>query len=227
MTMIKKYWFYQQAILYVLLIILNSCDKDKPPVPTGEQVTDIDGNVYNTITIGSQVWMVEDLKVTKYNDGTTIPYITDNNDWGNNTTGAYTCYNNDKTRNKLYNWFAVNTGKLAPAGWHVSTHEDWTILTNFLGGEDVAGGKLKESGAVHWGSPNIGGSNESGFTALPGGFRFGDGTFSSFGDGGYWWTATDFDALNAWSHYIFSNGSSIKRGHYDKRGGYSIRCIKD
>jgi uncharacterized protein (TIGR02145 family) len=127
----------------------------------------------------------------------------------------------------LYNWYAVNTGKLAPAGWHVATDEDWTTLTDYLGGENVAGGKLKETGSVRWDSPNTGATNESGFTALPGGFRKGDGTFSSFGGGGYWWSSTEFDALNSWARYIFWSGSIIYRGHYDKREGHSVRCVKD
>jgi uncharacterized protein (TIGR02145 family) len=171
--------------------------------------------------------MAEDLKVSKYNDGTTLPNITDKNAWQNSSTGACCWYNNEKSWGTLYNWYAVNTGNLAPSGWHIPTHEDWTTLTTYLGGENVAGGKLKETGSVRWDSPNNGATNESNFTALPGGFRKGDGTFSSFGGGGYWWSSTEFDSWNSWTRYIFWSGSNIYRGHYDKKEGYSVRCVKD
>jgi uncharacterized protein (TIGR02145 family) len=226
MTIRRKNWIYHIAILWLLLMSAYSCEKDETPL-SGEKVTDIEGNVYNTVALGTQVWMVEDLNVGKYNDGTAIPNITDKTAWQNSSTGACTWYSNDKTWGTLYNWYAVNTGKLAPAGWHVATDEDWTTLTDYLGGENVAGGKLKETGSVRWDSPNTGATNESGFTALPGGFRKGDGTFSSFGGGGYWWSSTEFDALNSWARYIFWSGSIIYRGHYDKREGHSVRCVKD
>lgn len=202
------------------------CKKDETPL-SGEKVTDIEGNVYNTVEIGTQVWMVEDMKVGKYNDGTTIPNITDKTAWQNSSTGACTWYNNEKAWGTLYNWYAVNTGKLAPTGWHVATHADWTTLTDYLGGENAAGGKLKETGTVRWDIPNIGATNESGFTALPCGFRKSDGTFSSFGGGGYWWSSTEFDALNSWARYIFWSDSFIYRGHFYKREGYSVRCVKN
>ena len=203
-----------------------SCEKDKTPV-TGEQVIDIEGNVYNTVTIGNQVWMVEDLKVAKYNDGTIIPNITEKATWQNSASGAFCWYNNVEKWGTLYNWDAVNSGILAPAGWHVATHADWTTLIDYLGGYDLAGGKLKETGSARWTSPNTGASNESGFTAQPGGSRQGDGTFSYFGGGAYWWTSTEFDTLNSWIRYIFWSGSEIYRDHTDKNGGHSVRCVKD
>ena len=227
MTTKNKYRIYHNAILWLLLISVFGCEKEKTPVYSGQMVTDIEGNVYNTVKIGDQLWMAEDLKVSKYNDGTTIPNITDKTAWQNSSTGACTWYNNEKSWGTLYNFYAVNTRKLAPAGWHVATHVDWTALTDYLGGEDVAGGKLKETGSVRWDSPNTGATNESSFTALPGGFRLGDGTFSSFGGGGYWWSSTEFDSWNSWTHYIYWSGSIIYRGHYDKREGHSVRCIKD
>ena len=226
MTIRRKNWIYHSAILWLLLMSAYGCKKDETPF-SGEKVTDIEGNVYNTVAIGTQVWMAEDLKVGKYNDGTTISNITDKTAWHNSSTGACSWYNNEKTWGTLYNWYAVNTGKLAPAGWHVATHEDWTTLTDYLGGDDAAGGKLKETGSVLWDSPNIGATNESGFTALPGGFREGDGIFSSFGGGGYWWSSTEFDPVNPWARYIFWSGSIIYRGHFDKKAAYSVRCVKD
>jgi len=227
MTIRKKHWIYHNAILWLLLISVFGCEKDTTPVYSGETLTDIDGNVYNTVKIGDQLWMAEDLKVTKYNDGITIPNITDKIAWQNSSTGACIWYNNEKSWGTLYNWYAVNTGKLAPAGWHVATHQDWTILTDYLGGEDIAGGKLKETGGEQWDTPNYGATNEYWFTALPGGFRQGDGTFSSFGGGGYYWSSTEFDALNSWARYIFWSESNLYRDHYNKRVGFSVRCIKD
>ncbi|MBI5010148.1 MAG: fibrobacter succinogenes major paralogous domain-containing protein, partial [Bacteroidia bacterium] len=138
------------------------------------QVSDIDGNVYQTVTIGTQVWMKENLKTTKLNDGIALPNVIDNAAWAALTTTGYCWYNNDATTYKstygaLYNWYAVNTGKLCPIGWHVPSDDEWTLLTTFRGGYSVAGGKLKETGTLHWTSPNTGATNETGFTALPGG----------------------------------------------------------
>jgi uncharacterized protein (TIGR02145 family) len=137
-------------------------------------VTDIDGNAYNIVTIGGQAWMKENLKVTKYKDGTTIPLVTATGAWVALTTPGYSFYNNSVTGGvygALYNWYTVNTGKLCPTGWHVPSTTEWTTLETFLGGASVAGGKLKETGTSKWFSPNTGATNETGFTALPGGAR--------------------------------------------------------
>ena len=135
--------------------------------------TDFDGNNYPVGQIGTQIWMVENLKTTRYNDGTDILSITDNTTWENLITPGYCFYNNGvvnkNTYGALYNWYAVNTGKLAPKGWHVPTNDEYTTLITFLGGESVASSKLKESGTSHWQSPNTEATNQSGFTALPGG----------------------------------------------------------
>jgi uncharacterized protein (TIGR02145 family) len=202
------------------------CEEDKVSF-TGEKVTDIDGNVYYAVPIGNQVWMGEDLKVTKYNDGTPIPNITDMSAWQYSTSGACCWYNNQKEWGTLYNWNAINSGILSPAGWHVATDADWATLIDYLGGENIAGGKMKEAGSIHWPSPNTGATNESRFAALPGGFRRGDGTFSSFGGGVYWWSSTEFDAANSWTRYIYWDKSVIYSGHYDKLDGHSVRCVKD
>jgi len=140
------------------------------------QFSDIDGNVYNTITIGTQIWMKENLKTTKYNDGSSIPLVTDNTAWINLSTPGYCWYNNDAATYKsaygaMYNWYTVNTGKICPPNWHVPTDTQWETLITYLGGKIIAGGKMKETGTAHWTSPNIGATNETGFTALPGGYR--------------------------------------------------------
>lgn len=163
-------------------------------------VTDSDGNVYNTVTIGTQVWMAENLRTTKYKDNTAIPLVTDNTAWTNLSTPGYCWYNNDAATNKstygaLYNWYTVNTGKLCPTGWHVPTDAEWSTLTTCLGGVGVAGGKLKEAGTSHWMSPNVGATNETGFTALPSGYRYAGGTFEYNGLGGWWWSSTESSLL--------------------------------
>jgi len=195
-------------------------------------VTDIDGNVYNTVTIGTQVWMKENLKTTKYNDGTAIPLVTDNIAWGNLTSPGYCWDKNDYatygvTYGALYNWYAVNTGKLAPSGWHVATDAEWTTLTSYLGGESVAGGKLKESGITHWPTPNTGATNETGFTALPGGYRSSTGSFIEVGSSGYYYSTTALDASNAWFRSMYYNYNLVSRNNFSKKSGFTVRCLKD
>lgn len=149
------------------------------------QTTDIDGNTYYTQTIGSQEWMTENLKTTKLNNGTTIPLVTGDSQWGALTTSGYCWYNNSSNYKKnygaLYNWYTVNSGKLCPAGWHVATYEEWKTLINYLGGQEVAGGKMKETGTLHWTSTTTGIDNSSGFSALPGGCRGNNGIFYQIG----------------------------------------------
>ena len=207
-----------------------------------QTVTDIDGNVYNTVTIGTQVWMKENLKTTKYNDGTTIPNINDNTTWAALTTGAYSDYNNtpsnSTTYGRLYNWYAAdnneatkvasNGGKnVCPTGWHVPTNAEWTTLTNFLGGESVAGGKLKETGTTHWTTPNEGATNETGFTALPGGYRYANGTFNSVGSFGYWLSSTEYSSNSIYNRYIYYNTIFVYRSNFEKQFGFSVRCLRD
>jgi uncharacterized protein (TIGR02145 family) len=197
-------------------------------------MTDQDGNVYKTITIGKQTWMAENLRTTKYRNGEAIPEIIDNTAWWINT-GAYCNYKNTRntdtiaTYGRLYNWFAVTDSRnIAPPGWHVPTDADWTTLTTYLGGESVAGGKLKETGTTHWHSPNAGATNETGFTALPGGFRDGSiGTFDGIGYSPYWWSSTESDSYVAWVRYIFYDISDVGRGYLYENFGFSVRCIKD
>jgi uncharacterized protein (TIGR02145 family) len=195
-------------------------------------VTDIDGNVYNTVKIGTQVWMNENLKTTKYNDNTSIPIVTNTNMWSILSTPGYCWNDNDEATNKatyggLYNWYTVNTGKLCPIGWHVPGDAEWTLLTNYLEGVSVAGGKLKESGYDHWNSPNTGATNETGFNALPGGSRGYDGIFGGIGDYGFWWSSSGYNSSYAWYRYVEYDLSSVARSYGSKEDGFSVRCVRD
>jgi uncharacterized protein (TIGR02145 family) len=216
----------------------------KTDIPTGDKTitfnfiacTDGDNNNYPVVQIGTQLWMAENLKATKYNDGSAIPIVTDETAWEALSTSGYCWYNNDVTNKStygaLYNWFVVNVasngGKnVCPTDWHVPTDEEWTTLTTYLGGEGVAGGKLKETGTIHWWAPNVGATNSSGFTALPSGTRSGIDPFSDIGKGGVWWSSIEYSALFAISRFMFYNNSSVGRKEVYKLYGLSARCIKD
>jgi len=200
-------------------------------------VRDIDANKYDVIKIGSQIWMAENLKTTKFNDGTIIPPVTDNTAWANLTTPGYCWYDNDEgtykeTYGALYNWYTIdklsNNGKnVCPTGWHVPTDDDWTTLTTALGGLSVAGGKLKETGTIHWTTPNNEATNETNFTALPGGYRNVNGPFYYIGDYGNWWSALESTLTNAWARDMNYITGSINRGSGNKHGGFSVRCVRD
>jgi len=198
-----------------------------------QTVKDIEGNIYKTVTIGTQVWMAENIKTTKYNDGTAIPLVLDNREWESLTTPAYCWYDNDETANKntygaLYNWYTVKTGKLCPTGWHVPSDAEWTTVTTYLGGESVAGGKLKEAGTSHWETPNKGATNETGFNALPGGNRNNNGTFFSIGIYGDWWSSPEKSTTTAYSRNMCYGYGSIYWGSYfSKQYGFSVRCLRD
>jgi uncharacterized protein (TIGR02145 family) len=199
---------------------------------------DLDGNIYKTVTIGTQVWMAENLKTTKYSNGDQIPNETDGIQWLNLSTGAYCWYNNNEATYKntygaLYNWYAVQDSRnLCPTNWHVPSDFEWTILTTYLGGESVAGGKLKETGTNHWQSPNAGATNETGFTALAGGYRYYEMTggytlFYGFGGYGCWWSITEYSSNWVWYLTIFYNSSNASRSNDWKSDGFSVRCLKD
>ena len=196
-------------------------------------VTDIDGNVYHTVTIGTQVWMVENLRTTKYRDGTAVPNVTDDTAWYQLKTGGYCDYNNDVNSSmgnygRLYNWFAVaDSHNLAPTGWHIPTDTEWTTLANYLGGESIAGGKLKEAGLKHWLSPNTGATNETGFTAIPCGTRFWNGSLSEVNKRSVWWSSTMRDDNSVWLWDIYYNGGDLGRNGGFRQNGLSIRCVKD
>ena len=198
-------------------------------------VTDIDGNVYKTITIGSQIWMTENLKTTRYSDGTTIAYVSNGDSWYRLTIGAF-CYYSNNVSNKdaygiLYNWYSVNTGKLAPIGWHVPTDAEWSTLTEYLGGTKIAGGMLKEIGTTHWTGPNSEATNASGFSALPGGIASDWQDFSSIGNFGYWWSSTSDGSTSAKFRSLNYGNGSVSGGENGSastpKNGFSVRCLKD
>lgn len=201
------------------------------------QVIDIDGNTYQTVVIGNQTWMAENLKVTRYSNGDAIANVTDNATWTGLTTGAYCWYNNDYATNgsiygALYNWYAASDSRnVCPTGWYVPTVNDWDVLSNFLGGSGVAGGKLKSTRTdpdehPRWNQPNTGASNEVGFNGYPGGFRLGESAgFSAFGDGGYWWSTSVSDPNYSFRELTYSS-SSLNSSTWQINNGYSIRCIK-
>ena len=194
-----------------------------------DTVTDIDSNIYNTVTIGTQVWMNENLKTTKYNDGTQIPKVTDNDEWYGLTSPAYCWYNNDSVSYKaeygaLYNWYTANTNKLCPTGWHVPSYSEWEELENFLG-DDVAANKLKEAGNTHWLYMNTEATNGSEFTALPGGYR--SSNFLNINRVGYWWLATPTDYNKAFARGMDDHKDYVLHNAEELLCGLSVRCIKD
>jgi uncharacterized protein (TIGR02145 family) len=195
-------------------------------------VTDIDGNIYNTVIIDNQLWMKENLNVTHYSDGTVIPNIQDDNEWQNLLTGAYCDYGNipdsSATYGRLYNWYAVaDSHNLCPEGWHIPDDAEWAKLIEVLGGGGIAGGKLKETGIVHWISPNNFATNQSGFTALPGGDRNYDGVFNGIGVYAAWWSSTEADATKASSYGVHTNYSIVINPHFSKNDGDYVRCVKN
>ncbi len=194
-------------------------------------VADVDNNLYHSVTIGTQTWLQENLRTTHYNDGGSIPLVTGNTEWNNLSSPGYCWYDNNEEKYKatygaLYNWYTVNTGKLCPSGWHVPTNAEWITLTNYLGGESVAGDKLKEAGTAHWGDINTG-TNESGFTALPGGIRKDNGTYADIGFSSQWWSISPILPTSSYSTMLYYNSCSIVRGGSSNVSGLSIRCIKD
>ena len=218
---------------------LNVTVNDVTQNPTsgyGSNISDIDGNSYKTVYIGTQQWMVENLKVTKYNDGTAIPNVTDNTLWGNNTSGAWAYYNNDAANNakygKLYNWYAVSptmngNKNVCPTGWHVPTDAEWTVLIDYLGGASIAGSKMKEVGTTSWNSSNTDATNTSLFTGLPGGYRNDIGYYYDIGGYGYWWSSTKASTDDAWYRRLSDYDGVADRGNFLKGNGLSVSCLRD
>jgi uncharacterized protein (TIGR02145 family) len=200
----------------------------------GPGVTDQNGNSYTTIILNNgQEWMAENLRTTTYANGDPIPNVTDNTAWTQLTTGAWAHYDNDSSYDspygKLYNWYAVaDPRNVCPAGWHVPTDAEWTVLTDDLGGTTVVGGKMKSTGTQYWNAPNTGATNEIGFSGLPGGFRNGNsGNFAFLGNNGCWWSASESGAESAWYRGLFNNNADINRSTSIKRNGFSVRCLRD
>jgi uncharacterized protein (TIGR02145 family) len=174
--------------------------------------------------------MRENLDVMTYRNGDVIPQVTDNTAWEGLTTGAWCWYSNSADNGaiygKLYNWYAVNDPRgLAPQGWHIPTDAEWTTLGTLLGGDGVAGGKMKTTGTTRWNTPNTSATNESGYAGLPGGFR--DGTFGFVGYGGKWWSATESNSTGAWYRYLYYDDSILDRYSVNKKSGFSVRCLRD
>jgi uncharacterized protein (TIGR02145 family) len=210
--------------LFIMLVLATGLN-----VLYAQSLKDIEGNVYKTVTIGTQVWMAENLKTTKFNDGTPIPLVKGDTAWGELTKPAYCWYKNNASNKylygALYNWNVVKTNKLCPKDWHVPSDAEWTALTTALGGIAVAGGKLMEKGTVHWAGPNTGATNERGFNALPAGYRNLSGTFVSMGINAAWWTSKSGESYKAWYRIIASNYLNVYRSQDYTPTGFSVRCI--
>ena len=216
-----------------------------------KKIKDIDGNVYTEIKIGKQVWMVENLRTTKFNDGSSIINITSEEQWNDASRPGYCWYDNDidnkNTYGALYNWYAVESGILCPKGWHVPSDAEWTQLEEYLIANaynydgTTEGNKIAISlaSANGWqSSSNIGAigndntaydayRNKSGFTALPGGYRDPDGTFDYIGISGSWWSSTELNTYNAWDRYLSYRFSDVYRGSNSKECGFSVSCLRD
>ena len=213
----------------------------------GTSTVTYDGVTYNTVQIGDQCWLKENLRTTKYNDGTSITNITNNSTWTSTTSGAYCCYDNNPsncdTYGALYNWYAVNTGKLCPSGWHVPSDAEWTTLTNYLSanstywcGSNSSYIAKSLASTTSWNSStttcavgnNLSANNSTGFSALPGGYRYySDGSFDGLGGCGYWWSSTEYDGSKAWNRNLAYSYAIVYRDNGSKRYGFSVRCLRD
>ena len=216
-------------ILLTLLpvLFLHQCEKES------KLPTDGDGNTYDTIVIGTQVWLAENLKTTKYNNRISIPLITDNAQWISTTSAAYCWYENNSdlkdTYGALYNWWAIKVSNLCPVGYHVPNSQEWNVLIEYFGGKDIAGGKLKMTGNTVW-KNNIFATNESGFSAVGGGFRQNsDGVFASLKLNGSWWsTVSGINEDNGYGLIIYdASGEALLGGGVNKKKGISVRCLKN
>lgn len=195
-------------------------------------ITDIVNNHYRIVQIGTQVWMGENLKTTKYRNGNPVPNITDATEWSQRTSGACCEYDNSAANGAvygfLYNWYAVNDSRnIAPAGWHVPSFDEYTVLMTYLGGQNDSGGKLKEAGTIHWDSPNTGATNETGYKALPGGYRDETGAFGGLGGGATCWLSTDYGVSNARFMQLSSFNTVFVSSVLYIKAGASLRCVKD
>jgi len=230
MTMKNRIWITALSLMGFVLILLNSCKKSNDSAIT---VADKDGNVYKAVTIGTQVWMAENLKTTKYLNGDSIGTTsqpTSNISGESNPEYQWAFGGNESnvaTYGLLYTWYAAtDTRNVCPAGWHVPTNVEFTTLMTYLGGDTIAGRKLKETGTTHWASPNTGATNETGFTALPGGYHGYEGSYNFMGYTGYFWSSTEVDANNAWYRGLYYNGSYDHNLSTSKMVGFAVRCIK-
>jgi uncharacterized protein (TIGR02145 family) len=223
--------FLTATAFLILLTVSNGCkkDEDNTNITAGTFTDPRDGKVYKTLTIGNQTWMAENLKYLPEVMGPVT---------GSQTTPCYYVFGYDGTSvaeakatdnyttyGVLYNWSAAMSA--CPAGWHLPNDAEWSQLMDHLGGQDVAGGKLKETGTLHWFDPNTGATNETGYTALPGGRRNDDGTFLYTGYNGYWWSSTAFSSATAWVRWMYYKSYGVSRDASNKENGYSVFCVKD
>ncbi|HWR99963.1 MAG TPA: fibrobacter succinogenes major paralogous domain-containing protein [Prolixibacteraceae bacterium] len=227
------------VLIFTGLFIIQtiSCEKDEysENQMSGliyETVSDQEGNKYRTIQIGTQVWMAENLRTARFRDGSSIPVIQSGTMWESATKGAYCRYENNDTvaaaYGHLYNWYAVTDSRgLAPAGWHIPGEADWETLAGFLGGTGTAAMKLKEKGTRHWSSASPGATNESGFTALPGGARGEVGQYCFLGTAGFWWSSGFTNDRTADLRCVTNHSSRLFKYTYNKEYGFSVRCVKD
>lgn len=224
-------------LIGLFVVICSGCQKDTPisdqdVLLSGQaknSVKDIDGNVYKTVTIGNQVWMAENLKTNKYNDGTVIANVapTDNSKWASLSSGAYSWFIEPSAPARYggyYNWFAVGTGKLCPTGWHVPSDIEWTTFVTALGGVDKAGYKMKSKGG--W-RTYVGLTDPYGFSADGGGFREYDGNFLYNGEYGLWWSSKAVDSGNSTALVIYAEADWAHQNAIGKKVGGSVRCLKD
>ncbi len=197
-----------------------------------QTVKDIDSNVYNTVTLGNQVWMKENLKVTHYQNGDPIPNVKDNGEWNKLLSGAYCDYDNDASNGKkyghLYNWYAVvDSRNICPTGWHMPNDFEWIMLLNYLGGDKTAGGDMKQKKYKTWKRPNVGATNSSGFTGLASGYRNDDGVFYNISIYCDWWSTKENKVDDAWHVGLGYDYEKIYKYITNKKNGFSIRCLKD
>jgi uncharacterized protein (TIGR02145 family) len=219
------------GVITAIAVLTTSCQK--PNDNSTQVVSDYDGNVYHTVTVGNQEWMVENLKVTHFNDGREIPLVADQNIWNdlpNIKSPGYCLYNNNEANKSiygcLYNWYSIDNPLLVPSGWRVANNYDWQTLIDYLGGLDVAGGKMKDIGITYWKSPNDGATNESGLTVLPAGYR-GHDNFAGLGESTSMASADLYNdstvlAISAYSYQVRSN-----YGGGGLEVGLSVRCVKN
>jgi hypothetical protein len=215
------------TLLFCLILVINSCGPDKDKPETQPPVDSVIVSKLEEVTIGNQVWTSKNLDVSTYRNGDDIPLVEDDEKWRDLTTGAWCYYENKtgkgSTYGKLYNWYAVNDPRgLAPIGYHIPTDAEWTILTTYLGTDAAA--KMKST--TGW-NDDGNGNNTSGFAGLPGGGRYNDGGFSNIGANGFWWSSSEDDTSNAWSRFLYSSDGDVFRSDYNKRLGFSVRCLRD
>jgi uncharacterized protein (TIGR02145 family) len=234
----KKYITW---IVIIFTLSFYSCKKADTQSSTPENTTtsqktitsviDIDGNKYDTIAIGTQTWMVENLKTTHYRNGDPIPVLADSAQWNNDLIGAYCNYDNNtgngNTYGHLYNWYAVNNpAGISPTGWHIPTDSEWSVLATYLGGDSLAGGVMKSTGTTLWNTLNSGATNSSGFTGLPAGNRLNNESFYGINNYSHFWSSTAINDSTSWSRYLYYFDSELYRYYSGKDVGFSCRCIK-